>query len=121
MAQIKGIEGLTLSDINEEIQRGGKFVNYSYCISIIIMTFKRPTDIYFIRADQNASIKGLPYTLISLILGWWGIPWGPIYTIWAIGSNLGGGKDLTTEVLQHFMTSVSEEIAIDLDGDGEDD
>ncbi|MFT6686561.1 MAG: hypothetical protein ACJAVH_001833 [Bacteroidia bacterium] len=119
MAKINGIEGLNLSDINEEVQRGGKFVSYTYCISIILMTFKRPTDIYFIKADQNATVKGLPYTFISLILGWWGIPWGPIYTIGALFSNLGGGKDLTAEVLQHFMSSVQEEVAIDLDGDGE--
>ena len=121
MAEIKGIDGLTLSDINDEIQRGGKFVNYSYCISIILMTFKRPTDIYFIRANESALVKGLPFTLLSLVLGWWGIPWGPIYTIWAVGSNLSGGKDITTEVLQHFMNSVQKEVAIDLDGDGEDD
>lgn len=121
MAQIQGIEGLSLSDINEEIQKGGKFVNYTYCISILIMTFKRPTDIYFIRANQNATVKGLPFTFLSLFLGWWGIPWGPIYTIGAIGSNLTGGKDITTEILEHFMNSVQEEVAIDLDGDGEKD
>lgn len=121
MAQIKGIEGLTLADINNEIQQGGKFVVYSYCISIIIMTFKRPTDIHFIKSTDNAFLKGLPYALVSLILGWWGIPWGPIYTIWAVVEDFGGGKDITDEVLQHFMNSVQQEIDIDLDGDGEND
>ncbi|MCB0509420.1 MAG: hypothetical protein H6579_04540 [Chitinophagales bacterium] len=118
MAKIKGIEGMSLSDINDEIQRGAKFVSYSYCISILIMTFKRGSDIYFIPSNGSAVSKGLPYTFLSLIMGWWGIPWGPIYTIGALFTNLGGGKDLTEEILQHFMNSVQQEVAIDLNGDG---
>lgn len=118
MAHIKGIEGLSLGDINDEIQRGAKFVSYSYCISIVIMTFKRPSDIYFIKSHDSAIVKGLPFFFISLVFGWWGIPWGPIYTIGSIFTNLSGGKDITNEVLQHFMSSVQEDIAIDLDDDG---
>lgn len=118
MAEIKGIEGMSLADINDEIQKGGKFVSYTYCISIIVMTFKRGSDIYFIRSHESAVAKGLPYTLLSLVMGWWGIPWGPIYTIGALVTNLGGGKDLTKEILQHFMNSVQQEVAIDLNGDG---
>lgn len=121
MAEIKGIEGMTLGDINDEIQRGAKFVSYSYCISIIVMTFKRGSDIYFIKSGESAVVKGLPYTLLSLIAGWWGIPWGPIYTIGALFTNLSGGKDLTREILNHFMQGVQQEVAIDVDGDGQED
>ena len=39
------------------------------------------------------------YTLISLLLGWWGIPWGPVYTIGSIFNNPTGGKDVTGDVL----------------------
>ena len=119
MAQIKGIDGLSLSDINAEIQNGAKFVTFSYCISIVFMTFKRSSDIYFIKTGDSAFKKGLPFTLISLFLGWWGIPWGPIYTLGSFITNLGGGKDITQEVLQHFMNSVQQNIEIDLDGDGD--
>jgi ATP-dependent phosphoenolpyruvate carboxykinase len=34
------------------------------------------------------------------LLGWWGIPWGPIYTIAAVVTNIRGGKDVTAEILQ---------------------
>jgi hypothetical protein len=44
-------------------------------------------------------LQGLPYTLISLVLGWWGIPWGLIFTPAAIFTNLCGGKDVTQDVL----------------------
>lgn len=98
--KIKNVEGLTTDQINKELQNGGKFVLYQFTISIIVMTFKRSSDIYFVRAGESAAVKGIPYTLISLFLGWWGIPWGPIYTIGSLFNNLGGGKDVTAEVLQ---------------------
>jgi len=31
-------------------------------------------------------------SLKTLLLGWWGIPWGPIYSVQAIFSNLFGGE-----------------------------
>lgn len=98
--KIKNIEGLTTDQINKELQAGGKFVFYQFTVSIIVLTFKRSSDIYFIRSGESATAKGIPYTLISLFFGWWGIPWGPIYTIGSLFSNLGGGKDVTAEVLQ---------------------
>lgn len=105
--KIKGIEGLTVADLQDEVGQGGKFVIYQYCISIIVMTFKRPSDIYFIKRDNSRVVKGLPYTLLSVILGWWGIPWGPIYTFGSLGTNLGGGKDVTTDVMRfiHAQTN----------------
>lgn len=99
MAKIKGIEGLSGADLSLELQKGGKFVLYMYCISIVVLTFRRSSDVYFIRSGENAIVKGLGYTLLSFLLGWWGIPWGPIFTIQALWSNLSGGKDVTQEVL----------------------
>ena len=97
--QIKGIETMSGNELNFEIQRGGKFVIYNYCISVIFLTFKRPTDIYFIKAGESAVGKGMLFTAISLLLGWWGIPWGPIYTISSLVTNLRGGKDVTRDVV----------------------
>ncbi|WP_256364380.1 hypothetical protein [Nostoc piscinale] len=36
---------------------------------------------------------------MSLFLGWWGIPWGIIYTIQSVVTNLQGGKDVTPQVM----------------------
>ena len=66
---------------------------------MIGLTFKRNTGIYYIRPGENAPVKGLGYTLLSLFAGWWGIPWGPIYTIEALVANLGGGKNVTDRVM----------------------
>ena len=97
--KIIGVKGLSDQEINNEIQRGGKFVVYEYCISIIIMTFKRSSDIYFIKAGEGSIAKGIPYSFISLIVGWWGIPWGPVYTIGSLFCNIRGGKDVTSELI----------------------
>ena len=34
-----------LSPVMEGVTRGGRLVIYTYCISILVMTFKRPADI----------------------------------------------------------------------------
>lgn len=99
MAEIKNIEGLTANDINKELSNGAKFVVFQYCVSILIMTFKRGTDIYFIKAGESTTSHSIGYTLLTLTLGWWGFPWGPIYSIGALHTNLTGGKDVTQEVL----------------------
>lgn len=96
---IKNIEGLTTDEINRELAHGAKFVIFQYTISIIVMTFRRSSDIHFIRSNENGTIKGLPFTFLSFMVGWWGIPWGPIYTIGSLYTNLRGGKDVTQEVL----------------------
>lgn len=106
---IKNIDGLTNQQISTELAQGAKFVTFQYTISIIVMTFRRSSDIYFIRAGENGTLKGLPFTLLSFVLGWWGIPWGPIYTIGSLVNNLSGGKDVTQEVLQAVTSDTSDQ------------
>jgi hypothetical protein len=97
--KINGIEGLTNEQIQSQIDRGARFVCFQYCISIIVMTFKRPSDIYFVRVGESAAGKGLGFTVLSLVAGWWGIPWGPVYTVQSLWVNLSGGRDITNEVI----------------------
>ncbi len=96
---VNGTEGLSEEQIEEELRQGARFVTYLYCISIGIMTFKRSSDLYFLRPGEHGVVKGLGYTIVSLLLGWWGIPWGPIYTIQSLWVNLGGGRDVTEDIL----------------------
>ena len=65
----------------------------------MILSFKQGTDIYFLRSTENAVVKSLPYTLLTLVAGWWGIPFGPIFSVMALFNNLKGGKDATKEVM----------------------
>ena len=92
--------GMSAGEIAFEVNRGGRFVVYQYCVSALIMTFKRNSSVQFVRAGESATVKGLPFTLLSLVLGWWGIPWGFIYTPQVIYKNLKGGVDVTSYVLR---------------------
>jgi hypothetical protein len=96
--KIQGIDRLSQSELDFELGRGAKFVVFQYCISVIVLTFKRSSDVYFLRAGESALGKGLPFTLLSMVAGWWGIPWGPIFTVQSIYNNLQGGKDVTPAV-----------------------
>lgn len=109
MTRIVGLENIKSGgELQAEIQQGGKFVIYQYCISLLVITFKRFSNIYFISHDESAVMKGLPFTLLSLVLGWWGIPWGPIYTIQGVWVNFNGGRDVTQEVLASMMSAVQQ-------------
>ncbi|HEX8822248.1 MAG TPA: hypothetical protein VF794_20145 [Archangium sp.] len=103
MADIQGVEGMSVSQLQDELQRGGRFVVFEYCISILVMTFKRTSDVYFIRAGEGTGSKGLGYTLLSFFLGWWGFPWGFIYTPMALYTNLNGGRDVTEQVVSTML------------------
>ena len=103
--KIVGIEGMSSESLNQELQKGGKFVIFEYCISIILMTFKRPSNIYFVKAGEGTAGKSIGFTLTSLLLGWWGIPWGPIHTFGSLFTNLKGGKDVTSEVVASLSQS----------------
>jgi len=100
--EIKNIEGLRVSQIRDMVQQGGKFVVFPYTVSFILMTLKRSSDIYFIKADENTFKYSYGYVFLNLIIGWWGLPWGPIYTIGAAYHHIVGGKDLTLEVMSHL-------------------
>lgn len=107
--KIHGLEGLTVNDLNRELEMGGKFVIYHYCISILVATFRRSSEIYFIPARQKGVSRGMMFTLLTFIFGWWGIPWGPIYSISSLVVNLSGGKNVTKEVIQSLnVSSVTE-------------
>lgn len=97
--QIIGIENMTGQELAHELDRGGRFVIFKYTLSVIVMTFNRGSDIYFIRGGEGTFGKSISFTLLTMLCGWWGIPWGPIFSIGSLWTNLTGGKDVTHEVL----------------------
>lgn len=100
---INGLEGIAVEQLADELRRGGRFVVFDYVISIVIVTFRRPSAIYYLRPGQSALSKGWQYILLSAALGWWGIPSGLIYTPIAIFKNLAGGRDVTQEVMESAL------------------
>ncbi|MEK4059129.1 MULTISPECIES: hypothetical protein [Paenibacillus] len=106
---IIGLGGLPWDTLEQEVEQGGKFVVYTYCISIIFMTFRKSSSIYYIEPRMGSVGTGLKFTLISVLFGWWGIPWGPIYTIGSLFTNLSGGRDVTVEVMDSMIAERREQ------------
>jgi hypothetical protein len=98
MPHIAGIDGMSTEQIVLEVNRGGKFVVYRFSVSALIVSFMLSSNPCLIRAEQSRVLKGLPFTLLSLLLGWWGIPWGPVYTVRSMWTNFHGGEDVTATV-----------------------
>ena len=56
-----------------------KFAFFPYVVSILVLSFRRAWSGVF--CEECRKKEMLKAKLISLLLGWWGIPWGVIWTI----------------------------------------
>jgi hypothetical protein len=97
--KIKNIDGLSAKDLQNEEQKGARFVYFSYTLSLLFLTFRRTSGVYLIKRSESVRIKALPFTILSVLFGWWGLPFGPKYTLESIRVNARGGKDVTDEVM----------------------
>jgi hypothetical protein len=104
--RIRGLDNLSVDEVEQEVAAGGRFVFFESCISLVVLTFRRPSDVYLVRAGERGLIRGLPYTMLSLVFGWWGLPWGLIYTPLVLITNLSGGRDVTAQVRSGLVSDV---------------
>ncbi|MBV9081806.1 MAG: J domain-containing protein [Acidobacteriaceae bacterium] len=65
-----------------------RYVVYRYVTSLIVTRRHAYHGIFCPECGARQAAKA---SLITWFFGWWGIPWGPIYSIRAIGSNMLGG------------------------------
>jgi hypothetical protein len=71
-----------------------RLVYYELCVSVVFVTLRRPSRVHKLRRREWGVVRGLPYTLVSLLVGWWGVPWGLIYTPLTLWTNLTGGRQM---------------------------
>lgn len=79
---------------------------FRFCASAIWVTETVPTG-YFIRGHHNTALAALFFSVLSLLAGWWGVPWGFIRTPQAIFRNLRGGTELRISDLLGMPRSTS--------------
>ncbi|HEV2117860.1 MAG TPA: hypothetical protein VGR48_17630, partial [Terriglobales bacterium] len=63
---------------------------YQACISFLVVTTRFRSPRVVVGSDKSQG-TAIIYTVISALFGWWGFPWGFIYTPQAIYRNLSGG------------------------------
>jgi len=69
-----------------------RYVIFYRVISIIFMSYKTPIQgIYCSDCASNISLKN---SAITWTLGWWGFPWGILWSIQVLFTNLFGGQSL---------------------------
>jgi hypothetical protein len=100
------LASMTPSQIADEVQRGARFVVYQYCVSLVVITFRRASPPQFVPAGTSPAKAGLPWTLLTALVGWWGIPFGLIWTPMALYKNANGGIDVTRQVLASLPGAV---------------
>jgi hypothetical protein len=66
-----------------------RYAAYQYVVSVVVMSFRRAFKGVYCAACARK--RALMASAISGIAGWWGIPWGPIWTVPAIVRNASGG------------------------------
>lgn len=66
-------------------------IRFEYCISFFFCTIRRESEPIEIQPGQSTFWESLPYNLITLFLGWWGVPWGLMLTPVILFRNLTGG------------------------------
>lgn len=98
-------ELLTSEQLRHLLQKGGSYVRYEFIVSVLITTFRFQSGVYPTESWQERYLLGLPYSVLSLLLGPWGVPWGPILTARAVWVNVCGGVDVTTQVVAQLGES----------------
>lgn len=93
------LEALSPAEIRDLVARGYRFVRFERCSSCFIATIRHESRVYPTENWQERYLRGLGYSLLSLLLGPWGVPWGVFLTAQSLWINLTGGIDVTDEVL----------------------
>lgn len=87
-----------------------EITQYQAILSFLLVTIKAPSRIYIVGHDSSSAIASL-YTLISLVFGWWGIPWGPIHTIRVVLKNMRGGyRQRIGEIFEQIRAAIPSEV-----------
>lgn len=106
---VEGLGTMTSAELDFLLQQGARFVFFEFCISFVVFSLRRPSRICLVRPEEWGWVRGLPYTLLSIFFGWWGLPWGLIYTPITIVNNMAGGCDVTAQVLAVRDNSVAQQ------------
>lgn len=59
---------------------------YEIVMSFLIITVRYPTRPVLVGAPGSRSLRAFAIAT-SLVLGWWGLPWGPIWTVRSVSRN----------------------------------
>jgi hypothetical protein len=89
-------------EILVRLREGWRCVRFEWCISLGVITLRRQSAVYLTATWQERYVRGAGYSLLALLFGPWGVPWGLVRTPWAVWVNLTGGLDVTEDVIRQL-------------------
>ena len=97
LAGIAEYEGTPVTESSE-------FYQYKYVVSFGFVTLIDTTQ-HYLPTAKNGYLRTTPwkYSFITLLLGWWCFPWGPIFTIHALMFNFGRARKRTAASLLQLV------------------
>ena len=108
-AAIRGIGRMTVGEMRAEVRQGARFVTFEYVLSFVV-TRRKTSPVFFVRPGERTFFKSLPYSLLTLLTGWWSFPFGPAFTIGAIRDNLRGGRDVTASTIDDILAAAGRQL-----------
>lgn len=100
--QIQAIEPLPVAfdadELRARLAGGWRCVRFETCVSVGLATLRRQSRVYLTESWQSRYIRGFAYSVGAILLGPWGVPWGLVWTPFAVWVNLTGGIDVTDNV-----------------------
>jgi hypothetical protein len=111
--RVIGLGSRDLAAVESEVQAGARFVTFRYCCSAILITHVGESEVYYLRPGQWAAWRGLKYSLLTLIAGWWAFPHGPIHTALTVAHNTAGGQDVTAALMAAARQTRGAKAALD--------
>lgn len=103
-----GTAGMTLRQIEDDIIKGGRFLTFHWCLSLIILSYTRATTVRYVRSWHSPAGSAWFYSVLTMFIGWWSIP-GIVFAPLCFWRNARGGTDMTREVMTQAVGSVRTE------------
>lgn len=100
---VPGIGSMTLGDLELDVLKGGRFVTFAWNVSVVVLSFRNSTKLLYVPSHGKTGGHALGWGVFSLLFGWWGFPWGLIYTPMSLWQNASGGADHTHAVLAALL------------------
>lgn len=97
-------EEKTYSSVVDQVMDGNRYVTIPFVVSIVIMSFQRQMG--GVHVVGNGSFPTGPLvgaSLITVLFGWWGIPFGIIFSFVSCFHLFKGGRDVTFLVLENVV------------------
>jgi Fe-S cluster assembly iron-binding protein IscA len=91
------------------ITRETELRQYEVAASFLIVSVKAESR-YYLSGTDSGVMTAIGFLLVSVLAGWWGWPFGPYFTVQAIGANLSGGKRVRVQDLLDCLTQHEREV-----------